>query len=111
MSPFWSEGFAKSGAVAKDKESESEITKAEASSPVRLKDISSPSASVTTISKTFIWPFVTSTSSCRSTNTGLLSLRLRIMTLNSGDIVCSDPSEATTFKTYTLSPSESIGSS
>ena len=89
--------------------SESEIVKAEASTPVTLKEISSPSASVATISKTFTWPFVTSTFSCKSTKAGLLSLTLRMITLNSGEIVSSEPSEATAFKIYTLSPSESIG--
>ena len=34
---------------------------------------------------------------------------LRMITVNSGDTVSNDPSEATAFTTYTLSPSESIG--
>ena len=60
----------------KDRLPESEIVKTELSVPAFDSVTSSPSASVVKISKTFVWPLVTSTLVERSTNVGALSLRL-----------------------------------
>ena len=109
LSPLLSPGFAKSGALVKDKFPESEIVNNELSVPDLDKLTSSPSASLVEISKTFVWPLVTSISVTRSLKIGALSFKFVIVTENSGDVAVSDPSDATTFNLYILSLFESVG--
>ena len=82
----------------KDKLFESEILNLELSVPEVVSVTLSPSASEIEISKTLLWPFVTSTLVSKSTKIGALSLRLLTTTDITDVVIGTVPSVAETKK-------------